>query len=85
MVNGVVQQSNFHQYELLRMSEVPEIKVEIITGAAPIPSMVGELGVPCTAPAVASAFFALTGRRLYHMPFTPARVQAALKAKKIEA
>jgi isoquinoline 1-oxidoreductase beta subunit len=85
MVNGVVQQSNFHQYELLRMSEVPEIKVEIITGAAPIPSMVGELGVPCTAPAVASAFFALTGRRLYHMPFTPARVQAALKAKRIEA
>ena len=85
MVNGVVQQSNFHQYELMRMSEVPEIKVEIITGAAPIPSMVGELGVPCTGPAVANAFFALTGRRLYHMPFTPARVQAALKQKKIEA
>jgi isoquinoline 1-oxidoreductase beta subunit len=79
MVNGVVQQSNFHQYELLRMSEVPEIKVEIITGAAPIPSMVGELGVPCTGPAVANAFFALTGKRLYHMPFTPQRVLAALK------
>ena len=84
MVNGVVQQSNFHQYELLRMSEVPEIKVEIITGAAPVPSMVGELGVPCTAPAVANAFFALTRRRLYHMPFTPTRVQAVLKAKKLE-
>jgi isoquinoline 1-oxidoreductase beta subunit len=80
MVNGVVQQSNFHQYELLRMSEVPEIRVEIITGAAPIPSMVGELGVPCTGPAVANAFFALTGKRLYHMPFTPQRVRAALKA-----
>jgi isoquinoline 1-oxidoreductase beta subunit len=79
MVNGVVQQSNFHQYELLRMSEVPQIKVEIITGAAPIPSMVGELGVPCTGPAVANAFFALTGKRLYHMPFTPQRVLAALK------
>jgi isoquinoline 1-oxidoreductase beta subunit len=80
MVNGMVQQSNFHQYELLRMSEVPEIEVEIITGAAPVPSMVGELGVPCAAPAVANAFFALTGQRLYHMPFTPARVQQALKA-----
>jgi isoquinoline 1-oxidoreductase beta subunit len=79
MVNGVVQQSNFHQYELLRMAEVPEIKVELIRGAAPIPSMVGELGVPCTGPAVASAFFALTGKRLYHMPFTPQRVLAALK------
>lgn len=80
MVNGVVQQSNFHQYELLRMSEVPQIKVEIITGAAPIPSMVGELGVPCTGPAVANAFFALTGKRLYHMPFTPQRVREVLKA-----
>jgi isoquinoline 1-oxidoreductase beta subunit len=80
MVNGVVQQSNFHQYELLRMAEVPEIKIEIIRGAAPIPSMVGELGVPCTGPAVANAFFALTGKRLYHMPFTPPRVLAALKA-----
>lgn len=79
MVNGVVQQANFHQYELLRMSEVPQIKVEIITGAAPVPSMVGELGVPCTAPAVANAFFALTGKRLYHMPFTPQRVRVALK------
>ena len=79
MVKGVVQQSNFHQYEVMRMSEVPEIKIEVIRGAAPIPSMVGELGVPCTGPAVASAFFALTGKRLYHMPFTPPRVLAALK------
>jgi isoquinoline 1-oxidoreductase beta subunit len=79
MVNGVVQQSNFHQYEVLRMSEVPDIKVEVLTGAAPVPSMVGELGVPSTAPAVANAFFALTGKRLYHMPFTPQRVRAALK------
>jgi isoquinoline 1-oxidoreductase beta subunit len=35
--------------------------------------------VPCTGPAVANAFFALTGKRLYHMPFTPQRVLAALK------
>jgi isoquinoline 1-oxidoreductase subunit beta len=76
---GVVQQSNFHEYPILRMAEVPAIKVEIIRGVPP-PSMVGELGVPATAPAVANAFFALTGKRLYHMPFTPQRVQAALKA-----
>jgi isoquinoline 1-oxidoreductase beta subunit len=42
--------------------------------------MVGELGLPATAPAVANGFFALTGKRLYHMPFTPQRVLAALKA-----
>lgn len=79
MVNGVVQQSNFHEYEVMRMAEVPAIHVQVLSGG-PMPTMVGELGVPGTAPAVANAFFALTGKRLYHMPFTPQRVQAALKA-----
>ena len=79
MVNGAVQQANFHQYEVMRMAEVPAIHVEVLTGG-PMPTMVGELGVPGVAPAVANAFFALTGKRLYHMPFTPDRVQAALKA-----
>ena len=78
MVNGVVQQSNFHQYEVMRMAEVPAIHVEVVSGG-PMPTMVGELGVPGTAPAVANAFFALTGKRLNHMPFTQQRVLAALK------
>jgi isoquinoline 1-oxidoreductase beta subunit len=79
IVNGVVQQSNFHDYEILRMAEMPDIKVEIVS-TGPLPTMAGELGVPSCAPAVANAFFALTGKRLYHMPFTPQRVLAALKA-----
>ena len=78
MVKGVVQQSNFHEYQILRMAEVPGIHVEILGSGGP-PTMVGELGVPACAPAVASAFFALTGKRLRHMPFTPQRVLAALK------
>jgi CO/xanthine dehydrogenase Mo-binding subunit len=40
--------------------------------------------VPGTGPSVANAFYALTGKRLYHMPFTPARVQAALQEKSIK-
>jgi isoquinoline 1-oxidoreductase beta subunit len=79
MVNGVVQESNFHDYEILRMSEVPTIKVEVLTGGQ-APTMVGELGVAAAAPAVANAFFALTGKRLRQLPFTPQRVVAALKA-----
>jgi isoquinoline 1-oxidoreductase beta subunit len=79
MVNGVVQQSNFHEYEVLRMAETPEITVEVIS-SGPTPTMVGELGVPCTGPAVANAFFALARKRLYHMPFTRERVRAALRA-----
>ena len=78
MVKGVVQQSNFHEYQILRMAEVPPIHVAILGSGGP-PTMVGELGVPACAPAVANAFFALTGKRLRHMPFTPQRVLAALK------
>jgi isoquinoline 1-oxidoreductase beta subunit len=74
---GEVQQSNFYDYTLLRASEAPEIQVEIITSEGP-PSGAGELGVPMTGAAVGNAFFALTGKRLRHMPFDPKRVKAVL-------
>ena len=75
--NGAVQQSNFHDYEILRFSEIPQIKVEVIrSGDIPLP--VGELGMPVVVPAVSNAVFALTGRRLRNAPFTPNRVKAAL-------
>lgn len=74
--NGQVQQKNFNDYEILRMSEVPEIKVELIrSGDVPLP--VGELGIPGTIPAISNAVFTLTGRRLRNAPFTPDRVKQA--------
>jgi isoquinoline 1-oxidoreductase subunit beta len=76
---GEVQQSNFHDYRFMRASEAPEIEVQIVTSDAP-PSGAGELGVPITGAAVANAFFALTGKRLRHMPFDADRVRAALSA-----
>ncbi len=77
---GAVQQSNFHDYEVLRMSEAPEeIHVEFVDSGTR-PTGLGEIGNPFIAAAVANAFHALTGRRLYHMPFTPPRVLAALAA-----
>ena len=78
MANGVVQQSNFHDYPILRLAEAPAIHVEVLSGGA-APTMVGELGVPAAAPAVANAVFALTGKRLRQLPFTPQRVLEALK------
>jgi len=76
---GVVQQSNFHDYHLLRMSDLPEsMEVAFIDRDAP-PSGLGEIGNPWVAAAVANAFYKLTGKRLYHMPFTPERVQQVLK------
>jgi isoquinoline 1-oxidoreductase beta subunit len=78
--NGAVEQSNFHDYEVLRMSEAPEeIHVEFLDRDTK-PSGLGEIGNPFIAAAVANAFHALTGKRLYHMPFTPARVLEALEA-----
>ena len=80
MKGGKVVQTNFHEYEVLRMSEAPEeIHVEFMDRDAR-PTGLGEIGNPFIAGAVANAFWALTGKRLYHMPFTPARVREALKA-----
>lgn len=44
------------------------------------PTGLGEVGTPFVMPAVANAFFRLTGKQLYHMPFVAQRVQATLKA-----
>jgi len=76
---GIVEQSNFHDYHVERMSDTPdEMHVAFVDRDA-APSGLGEIGNPWVAAAIANAFHKLTGKRLYHMPFTPARVQQALK------
>ena len=64
---GAVQQSNFHDYEVLRIAEMPRVEVHIVPSTAK-PSGVGEPGVPVIAPAVANALAAATGRRLHNLP-----------------
>jgi isoquinoline 1-oxidoreductase subunit beta len=76
--NGGVKSANFDDYDLLRMSEVPEIEVHIVKGNEKIGG-IGELGVPPLAPAVANAFFNATGVRVRRIPLTPKFVQEALK------
>ncbi|MDV7341264.1 xanthine dehydrogenase family protein molybdopterin-binding subunit [Terasakiella sp. A23] len=67
--NGEVVQENFPDYEPLRMSDMPEIEVTIVASAE-APTGVGEPGTPPTGPAVANAIFAMTGKRITHLPMT---------------
>ncbi|HEX7488992.1 MAG TPA: xanthine dehydrogenase family protein molybdopterin-binding subunit, partial [Anaeromyxobacteraceae bacterium] len=64
---GRVRQSNFHDYEVLRLHEMPEAAGHIIPSTAKM----GGIGEPATAPisaAVANAVFALSGKRLRSLP-----------------
>lgn len=64
---GKVKESNFHDYPLLRLAEMPKVEVHIVPSTAP-PGGVGEPGVPPIAAAVGNAVFAATGQRLRRLP-----------------
>jgi len=64
---GRVEQSNFHDYPMLRIHEMPEVDVHIVSSGE-APSGVGEPGTPPIAPAVANAVFAATGRPVRRLP-----------------
>jgi isoquinoline 1-oxidoreductase beta subunit len=67
--NGRVQQTNFHQYEPLRLDEMPVVETHIVPSTAN-PGGIGEVGTPAIAPAVGNAIFKLTGKRVRRMPFS---------------
>jgi isoquinoline 1-oxidoreductase beta subunit len=69
--DGVVEQSNFHDYPILRINEMPAVDVYIVPSAEP-PTGVGEPGVPVIAPAVANALAAATGTRIRTLPLASA-------------
>ncbi|MFM9487362.1 xanthine dehydrogenase family protein molybdopterin-binding subunit [Pseudomonas monachiensis] len=65
--DGQVVQSNYHDYQVLRLNEMPVVEVHIVPSSDK-PGGIGEAGVPPMAPAVANAVFALTGQRLRELP-----------------
>jgi len=65
--DGRVQQSNYHDFQVLRIDEMPQVEVHIVPSTEKMGG-VGETGVPPIAPAVANAVFALTGQRLRELP-----------------
>jgi len=77
--DGRVLQSNYTDYEVARMSDVPNIEVKVVSTDNP-PTGAGEDGLPVLAPAVGNAIASLTGVRLRELPFAPDRVRGALGA-----
>ncbi len=67
IADGAVEQSNFHDYQMVRMDNAPDIDVEIITSEARFGGA-GEPGTPPIAPAVTNAIFAATGKRIQTLP-----------------
>ncbi len=68
--NGRVEQSNFNNYRVLRMNEAPPIEVHLVRNGE-APGGMGEPGTAVTAPALANAIFAATGKRLRKLPLEP--------------
>jgi isoquinoline 1-oxidoreductase beta subunit len=68
--DGAVEQSNFHDYPVLRIDQAPEVEVHIVPSVED-PRGVGELGAMLVPPAVANAVFAATGVRVRRLPIDP--------------
>ena len=64
---GAAEQSNFHDYPVLRMQQAPKIVVKVLESGGTIRG-VGETGVPPVAPALANAIFQATGNRIRELP-----------------
>jgi isoquinoline 1-oxidoreductase subunit beta len=74
--NGRVEQSNFDNYRVLRIDEVPAVEVHIIESGEP-PGGMGEPGTSAVAPAMTNAIFAATGKRLRKLPIDAVQLKSA--------
>lgn len=76
--DGQIVPTNFDRYPLLTIKEAPDVKVVLVDPGDGKPRGVGEPPIGPVAPAIANAFFALTGKRLRQLPMNEARIKAAL-------
>lgn len=73
--DGRVVQSNFHDYRVLRINEMPDVEVHIVASKEK-PTGIGEPGTPPIAPAIANAWSKLTGQHVFTLPFSHAAAKA---------
>lgn len=78
--NGQVDQSNFHQYQVTSMRDLPPIDIEFVE-ALDEPQGLGDFGTEAVTAAIANAFFTVTQQRLRHLPLSPGRVLETLGAQ----
>jgi isoquinoline 1-oxidoreductase beta subunit len=83
ITNGAVQNNNFRNNRMIRLNEMPTVKVTAIPNPTTLSRTatiggVGELGVPTLAPALANAYFKLTGTRVRSLPFYPTATMGGL-------
>ena len=76
---GRVQQSNFHDYRMLRIDQMPKIEVHVVKSGEP-PGGIGETGVNAGPPALRNAIYAATGVALRRLPIDRALISAGKKA-----
>lgn len=77
IADGAVQQSNFFDYHVPRMRDIPELHIKLIP-TRNHPTGAGQMATPLVASAISNAVFRLTGARLRQQPMLPERVKVAL-------
>ena len=75
--NGVIQENNFDQYEMVRLADAPKIEVYLALSGGKKWGGIGEPGTAATAPSLANAVFAATGTRVRNMPLKNAKLAGA--------
>ena len=73
-VDGEAQQTNFHQFNIIRINEIPPIQIHVVPSEVD-PGGAGEPGLPPVAPALCNAIFNLTGKRVRKLPFDMGNIQ----------
>ena len=81
VAKGTLEQKNFDTYQVIRMSDVPEVVEVHVVQSTEYPTGVGEPGATTIAPALSNAIFAATGARVRQVPLQPDRVLRAIQQK----